>query len=166
MINATPLKWSKKMTTPAYALAVDEHLPTDESAEAAGELRIVLSELFSGEVKSPSLTLRGANGAEKSLHVEPKLYEYLIRLLDHFEKGEGVTFVPHAKMLTTQQAADILNVSRPHLIKLLEQKTIPFELVGRHRRILARHLFEYQKVRDAERATALDELLKDDGELY
>ena len=48
------------MTTPAYALAVDEHLPTDESAEAAGELRIVLSELFSGEVKSPSLTLRGA----------------------------------------------------------------------------------------------------------
>ena len=74
MINATPLKWSKKMTTPAYALAVDEHLPTDESAEAAGELRIVLSELFSGEVKSPSLTLRGANGAEKS----PIFEEYWI----------------------------------------------------------------------------------------
>lgn len=154
------------MTTPAYALAIDEHLPTEESAAAAGELRNVLSTLFADGADAPSLVMRDVSGKERSLKVEPKLYEYLIRILDHLEHGEGVTFVPHAKLLTTQQAADILNVSRPHLIKLLEQDAIPFNLVGRHRRIMARDLFEYQRKRDAERAAILDGLLKEDGDLY
>lgn len=154
------------MTTPAYALAIDEHLPTEESAAAAGELRNVLSTLFVGGTDAPYLVMRDVNGKERSLKVEPKLYEYLIRILDHLENGEGVTFVPHAKLLTTQQAADILNVSRPHLIKLLEQDAIPYDLVGRHRRILARDLFLYQRKRDAERAAILDDLLEEDGELY
>jgi excisionase family DNA binding protein len=154
------------MTTPAYALAIDEHLPTEESAAAAGELRTVLSTLFAEGGDSPRLTLRDSSGAERTLKVESKLYEYLIRLLDHFENGEGVTFVPHAKKLTTQQAADILNVSRPYLIKLLEDKQIKFELVGRHRRILAKDLFQYQQQRDAERAAILDELIADDADLY
>ena len=154
------------MTTPAYALAVDEHLPTEESAEAAGELRVVLSTLFDDETHSPSLIMRDGNGNERSLKVEHKLYEYLIRLLDHFENGEGVTFVPHAKKLTTQQSADILNVSRPYLIKLLEREEIPYELVGKHRRILARDLFQYQRERDAQRSAELDKLLEADGDLY
>jgi excisionase family DNA binding protein len=154
------------MTTPAYALAIDEHLPTEESAAAARELREALSTLFDDRVDSPSLTMRDMDGSERSLMIEPKLYEYLIRLLDHFENGEGVTFVPHAKMLTTQQCADILNVSRPYFVKLLDQDEIPYEKIGRHRRVLAKDLFGFQKRRDVQRRKALTELLESDGELY
>lgn len=154
------------MTTRAYALAIDEHLPTEESAEAAAELRSVLSTLFDGDPRSPSLVMRDADGREKSIKMEPKLFEYVIRLLGHFENGEGVTFIPHAKKLTTQQCADILNVSRPYFIKLLEAGKIPFEKVGRHRRIVAEDLFQYQRERDAERQAAMEDLIADDGELY
>jgi excisionase family DNA binding protein len=110
--------------------------------------------------------MRDMDGSERSLMIEPKLYEYLIRLLDHFENGEGVTFVPHAKMLTTQQCADILNVSRPYFVKLLDQDEIPYEKIGRHRRVLAKDLFGFQKRRDVQRRKALTELLESDGELY
>jgi excisionase family DNA binding protein len=115
---------------------------------------------------TPSLIMRDADGREKSIKMEPKLFEYVIRLLEHFENGEGVTFIPHAKKLTTQQCADILNVSRPYFIKLLEAGNIPFEKVGRHRRVIAQDLFQYQRERDAERQAAMEDLIADDGELY
>jgi excisionase family DNA binding protein len=58
-------------------------------------------------------------------------------------KDHAVTLVPVHEMLSTQQAADILNVSRPFLISLLEKGDIPHTTVGRHRRIKAEHLFDY-----------------------
>lgn len=68
-------------------------------------------------------------------------------------------------MLTTQQAADILNVSRPFLITLLERGEIQHTLVGRHRRIQAEHLFAYKKARDEKRSNASSDLAKMDAEL-
>ncbi|MGI6245025.1 MAG: excisionase family DNA-binding protein [Pseudochelatococcus sp.] len=88
-----------------------------------------------------------------------------MELLRHIGRGDSVTLVPVNKMLTTQQAADILNISRPFLISLLEKGEIEFSLVGRHRRIKAEHLFAYKKARDERRAAALSDLAELDAEL-
>ena len=60
-------------------------------------------------------------------------------------EGKSITIVPTDSEVSTQQAAEMLNVSRPHLIKLLENNTIPFKKVGSHRRILQKDLITYEK---------------------
>jgi excisionase family DNA binding protein len=73
--------------------------------------------------------------------------------------------MPVTQMLSTQQAADILNVSRPYFVGLLEKGRIEYGLVGRHRRVKAADLFEYKNTRDSERASALDKLAQIDADL-
>ena len=87
-----------------------------------------------------------------------------MELLRHVGRGDAVTLVPVHEMLTTQQAADILNVSRPFLISLLEKGDIPHTTVGRHRRIKAEHLFSYKHARDEKRSKALGDLAELDAE--
>jgi len=82
----------------------------------------------------------------------------LAQILGFLANGQGVTVTPSNAMLTTQQAANILNVSRPYLIKLLEAGEIPFEKVGTHRRVAFGQLMEYRRRDDQERRSAADEL--------
>ena len=82
----------------------------------------------------------------------------LARVLDSFAHGEGVTLVPVHAELTTQQAADALNVSRPFLIGLLDAGQIAYRTVGTHRRVKAASLVRYLREDDARRVVVADEL--------
>jgi excisionase family DNA binding protein len=143
------------MTIPAYAEKIGSRLPSADEKRAANQLRKILASQIS---QGSTLRLRedGAKSAEVVL--TPGLSSLLMELLRHIGKGDAVTLVSVGQLLTTQQAADILNVSRPHLISLLERGEIEYSLVGRHRRIRADALFEYKRKRDDKRAEALSEL--------
>jgi excisionase family DNA binding protein len=80
-------------------------------------------------------------------------------------KGNAVAFIPVHAELATQQAADLLNISRPYLIDLLEQGKIPFHKVGTHVRVLLEEIVEYKKQEARKRLDALDALSQLDQEL-
>ncbi|MFK8000968.1 MAG: helix-turn-helix domain-containing protein [Polyangiales bacterium] len=87
-----------------------------------------------------------------------RMFGALLELLRHTAEGNAVTLVPVHAELNSQQAADLLNVSRPHLIKLLESGELPFHRTGRHRRVFAKDLFAYRDQRRAESEEAFQEL--------
>ena len=82
----------------------------------------------------------------------------LAQVLDLLANGQGVQIIPKDAELTTQQAADVLNVSRPYVVGLLESGQIPFRKVGRHRRITFEALMEYKRKDDLQRRAAADDL--------
>lgn len=91
--------------------------------------------------------------------------ELLRNILTEMAQGHAVTILPVHAELTTQEAANILNVSRPHLVKLLEDGDIPFFKVGSHRRIRLQDLMAYSSRRAEESEAALQELVDQAQEL-
>jgi excisionase family DNA binding protein len=85
----------------------------------------------------------------------------LMDILGAMAAGRGVTLIPENTELTTAQAAEILNVSRPFLVKLLEEGQIPHRKVGQHRRIRLEDVMAYKDAIDREREAVLDQLVAD-----
>jgi excisionase family DNA binding protein len=81
--------------------------------------------------------------------------ELLRGVLTEMAQGNAVTILPVHAELTTQEAANMLNVSRPHLIKLLEEEALPFSRVGTHRRIRLQDLLEFKARRDEQSQEAM-----------
>jgi len=100
--------------------------------------------------------LIGPDGEEIELPLS--VFRVLRQIIYHMMRGRAISVVPINKELTTQEAADILNVSRPYFVKLLEEGTIPFSEVGTHRRVRLSDLLAYKKVRDEKRRKGLAEL--------
>jgi excisionase family DNA binding protein len=98
--------------------------------------------------------------ANERLDLPESVYHLLKRVVSNMMRGETIVLVPKTERLTTQAAANFLGFSRPHLIKLLEAGDIPFERVGRHRRIYRKDLLQYSRQRDAARRSTLSELAR------
>jgi excisionase family DNA binding protein len=90
--------------------------------------------------------------------IPDEIFEILEQVTNALASGEGITVVPQNTMMTTQQAADFLGISRPTLVRLLESGDIPFEQPGRHRRVRLSDLLSYQSKFRTERQKALLEL--------
>jgi excisionase family DNA binding protein len=106
--------------------------------------------------RAPRCELVGPKG-EKILLPEPIFY-VLERVAEVLARGDAVTVVPVDKELTTQQAADLLNVSRQYLVRLLDENKIKHTRTGRHRRVRVEDVLEFKERRDRERRLGLKKL--------
>ena len=89
----------------------------------------------------------------------------LLDILSELSNGNAVRVVPIHAELTTQEAADLLNVSRPHLVKLLEEGALPHHKTGKHRRVLFENLMQFKSERDRASEIAMEGLTKQAQEL-
>jgi excisionase family DNA binding protein len=110
-------------------------------------------------IRSPEVHLKlETRGHEETIVLPLAAVKLLQRILGEMALGNAVTVMPVRAELTTQQAADLLNVSRPHLIGLLESGEIKHHKVGTHRRVLLKHLLEYKRRSREASEKALQEL--------
>jgi excisionase family DNA binding protein len=115
------------------------------------------------QVEASFTKLMSSSGEEVEL---PESVFHLLRQLVHdLAQGNTVMIVPGHRELTTQEAADLLNVSRQYLVEVLKAGDIPFTLVGTHRRVHLDDLMEYKNRRDAERREGLSLLTKKSQQL-
>jgi excisionase family DNA binding protein len=135
--------------------ALSERPPTEVEVRRASEAARALATALTSKGLPFSVD---RNGGRTDIDLPPALGQLVLDVLTHVARGEMVTFVPYGAELTTKEAADLLNVSRPFLISLLETGKIGFHKVGSHRRIRACDLLEFRAQRDAERSAALKEL--------
>ena len=138
-------------------------LPDEDEQGSANQLRQILASQMSEGTDEVNLQIL-VDDKPTTIALHRSLSELLLELLRLVGSGDAVTLVPVHQQLTTQQAADILNVSRPYLIKLLEEGVMEHHKVGRHRRIRVHDVFAYKQKMAAERADALSELAAADSE--
>ena len=139
------------------------HLPTAQEAEEAKITSRALSKYAHNE--RLHLKIASNNNESEGLILPGYAINLLLTMLTEMSKGNAITVMPIHAELSTQETAELLNVSRPHLVDLLEQGKIPFRKVGTHRRVLANDVFDYKQRIDEARLKALDDLAAQAQEL-
>jgi len=136
-------------------------LPTNPpSSRAALEADVALRALSPMGRRRPKRTIRvrSDDDEEVAVTVPAEAFQLFLDILAQMANGNAVTVVPVHAELTTQEAADLLNVSRPYLVRLLDEGKIPHRMVGTHRRVLVADLIEFKRADDAARKAVADEL--------
>lgn len=146
------------------ALAFDDRLPDEVEIVNAKQLAKIAVASLAKEGKEAKVSFSIDDGETHTVTLMPALAASMLAVLRLVSSGRGFRMIPVESELTTQQAADLLNVSRSYLVKLLDEGEIPFTKKRRHRRIRAEDLFAYKKKRDAIRSKALRELIQIDIE--
>ena len=140
--------------------------PTEDEANLAKVGSRVLSRFSDSQRGQPlKVRIQPDDGADETVVLPAAAFRLLNDILAQMAQGNAVTLIPVHAELTTQQAADVLNVSRPFLVDQLESGLIPFRKVGSHRRVLLKDVLAYKQSMDRDRRIALDELAAQAQEL-
>src|SRR5882757_8728246 len=131
--------------------------PTQEVSALAADASRRLFRVI-GVSQAETVVIRFESAPDEPLVLPAAAVRLLGAVLTELAKGNAVTLMPHHAELTTQEAADLLNVSRPFLVGLLESGQLPHHKVGTHRRVRFADLMTYKRRRDAESEVALREL--------
>ncbi len=164
MLSLYPSDSLRKGTAMARPSIRDLELPDKDAAEqAADAVERLTAFLRAHPTPTTHVQLVGENTSEKpiSIVVPAVAFRFFVDVLAELANGNAVTVAPVHAELTSQQAADILNVSRPYLIKLLDDGQIPYRRVGNRRKILLTHLLEYKRRDEAHRREIADRLTRE-----
>jgi len=137
--------------------------PPDQQAEVAAIYRLLGDAVRARRRRLAPCKLVGPSG--EAIPIPESVFYVLERIAEVMARGDSITIVPVGKELTTQQAADILNVSRQYLVRLLDEGRIPYTKTGKHRRLRIEDVLSFKELRDDHRRAALDELAKSSEEL-
>lgn len=143
------------------AVLDETFVPSENDTEKAKAFSRILAREIAPESR---VTIQRGNDGE-AIEIPRTVFNVLMKVLAVMSEGKAFSLIPMDEELTTQQAADILNVSRPYLNKILELGDIPHRRVGRNRRIKFSDLLEYKKLQESESKIALQELADEAQEL-
>ena len=111
------------------------------------------------------LRVEGPNGTNEPIAVPTAAFRLFLTILAEMASGNAVRLIPHHAELTTTEAAELLNVSRPFVVKLLDEGQIPSRLVGKHRRVMFKDVMAYRGEHFRARSAVLDRMAAIDQEL-
>jgi excisionase family DNA binding protein len=140
-------------------------VPTRKEAEAAAQGKRVLAAFLATEFETQRIDIFDEKNQAQQVEVPTSALRLLVDILSELSNGNAVRVVPIHAELTTQEAADLLNVSRPHLVKLLEEGVLPHHKTGRHRRVRLVNLMRFKSQRDRASEIAMEDLAKQAQEL-
>jgi len=145
------------------AKALETALPSEEDAALAEQSSRTLSAYISSTQNAAIVIKEGKK--QEQVEIPAQALRLLVDILTQMGEGNAVTLVPIHHELSTQEAADLLNVSRPYFVSLLEEGRIPFRKVGTKRRILAKDVLAYKMKEDEARLKTLAELTEESQKL-
>ncbi|MBN3826076.1 helix-turn-helix domain-containing protein [Burkholderia sp. Ac-20384] len=143
----------------------DMILPVEREMQAAVEGQRTLAAYLATRTDTQRIQIFDDENRAHQVELPTSALRLLVDILAELAGGNAVKVVPVHAELTTQEAADLLNVSRPHLIKLLESNALPYHRTGKHRRVRFSDLMHYKAERDQASADAMDELSRQAQEL-
>lgn len=140
-------------------------IPTEADARISEQSSRILASHVALHSSTRQLKIVEDDGSEQDVVIPEAAFSLLVDILSQMAQGNAVTLIPIHAELSTQEAADILNVSRPFIVKLIDSGEISCTRVGRHRRIRFADLMNYKQQIDERRMQALDELVQQAQEL-
>lgn len=148
------------------AFSLDEQIrrmtPVTAPLEQQAQLRTLFRALEgmtqTPEHRAPKCELVGPGG--ERMAIPESIFYMLERVVEVMARGDAITLIPVGKEVTTQQAADLLNVSRQYLVRLLDEGRIRFRKTGKHRRLRMEDVLEFKRTRDLDRRAGLRELTR------
>ena len=140
-------------------------LPAKKEIEAAIRGQKELASWLSTQLETQKITIQDANDIARQIELPTSALTLLVSVLGELAAGNAVQVVSVHAELTTQEAANMLNVSRPHMVKLLEEGHLPFHRTGRHRRVLFSDLMHYKEQRERDSMQAMQALTDQGQEL-
>jgi excisionase family DNA binding protein len=146
-------------------IAASPLIPAEADSAVAEQSSRLLAAHLHPQNQTQRLKIVEEDGTEQEVVIPAAAFHLLVDILSQMAQGNAVRLMPIHTELTSQEAADILNVSRPYFVKLLDSGEIPCRKVGRHRRVLYADLIAYKQKTDHQRMIALDKLAAQAQEL-
>lgn len=130
--------------------------PPEQRPQVAALFKALEGMVQTPRRRAPKCQLVGPSG--ETIALPPSIFYVLERVAEVLARGDSITVVPVGREVTTQQAADLLNVSRQYLVRLLDENRIPFRKTGKHRRLRIEDVLAFKENRDKDRRAGLREL--------